>query len=370
MARLVALADSLDARADEETTVRRAAGRTQERPLAVAGCRPREVVVMRALPGLGDFLCVTPALRALRSALPAARVTLLGLAGTRPLVDRYRHLVDAFLEFPGFPGLPEAPANVRALPEFLRAVQGRFDLALQMHGSGVVSNTFVQLLGARVSAGCYATPLACPDPATFMPYPAGLAEPQVYLALLASLGIAGRGEQLEFPIAAHEQAELDAVLRGLAVADDAALALVHVGAAEARRRVEPWVLGRVVDGLAARGLEPALTGSCGDAALAESVRAHVRCRPLDLVGRTSLGTLGALVRRARLVIAGDTGVSHLASALGTASVIVFLASAPQRWAPLDRQLHRVVDGRSAPAGAAAILAEVDAVLAATGVAHA
>jgi len=367
MARLIALEDS-PARDD-------AARREARRPLdrgRVAPLRPqpREVLVMRALPGLGDFLCVTPALRALRRGLPAARVTLLGLAGMRPLVERYRHLVDAFLEFPGFPGLPEAPANVRALPEFLRAVQDRFDLALQMHGSGVVSNTFVQLLAARTSAGCYATPLACPDPATFMAYPAALSEPQVYLALLASLGIEARGEQLEFPIADAEQAELDAMLHGLDVADDAALALVHVGAAEPRRRVDPRVLAQVVDGLLARGLEPALTGSRDDAPIAEAVRAQARGRPLDLVGRTSLGTLGALVRRARLVIAGDTGVSHLASALRTASVIVFLASAPQRWAPLDRRLHRIVDARSAPASAAAILAEADAVLAASGGDHA
>ncbi|MFY0542078.1 glycosyltransferase family 9 protein [Nannocystis pusilla] len=112
---------------------------------------PREVVVMRALPGLGDFLCATPALRALRAALPRARITLLGLARARELVARYPHLVDDLLEFPGFPGLPETPADVRALPDFLRAVQGRFDLALQMHGDGLVSNIFVQLL-ARAPA--------------------------------------------------------------------------------------------------------------------------------------------------------------------------------------------------------------------------
>lgn len=356
MARLIALGDP---------PARREVPRSLDHGL-VARLQPREVIVMRALPGLGDFLCVTPALRALRRGLPAARVTLLGLAGGRALVERYRHLVDAYLEFPGFPGLPEAPANVLALPAFLSAVQGRFDLALQLHGSGAVSNTFVQLLGARACAGCYATTLGCPDPATFMPYPAGLSEPQVFLALLASLGIEARGEQLEFPIADAEEDELDALLHGLEVPGDAALALVHVGAAEPRRRVDPRVLARVVDGLQARGLEPALTGGRDDAPLAETVRALVRGRPLDLVGRTSLGTLGALVRRAKVVIAGDTGVSHLASALRTPSVIVFLASEPRRWAPLDRGLHRIVDGRAAPVSAAAILAEADVVLAAPG----
>ena len=74
---------------------------------------PRAVLVMRALPGLGDLLCVTPALRALRAALPRARITLLGLPGTRGLIARYPHRVDDFIDFPGFPGL-SGPSAVSA----------------------------------------------------------------------------------------------------------------------------------------------------------------------------------------------------------------------------------------------------------------
>lgn len=331
-------------------------------PTAVLNPPPRDVLVMRALPGLGDFLCATPALRALRSALPEARVTLLGLPAARGLAARYRHLVDDFLEFPGFPGLPDAPANVTALPEFLRAVQGRYDLALQLHGSGVVSSIVVQLLGARVSAGFYAPPLPCPDPATFLPYPAGLPEPLASLALLRFLGVPARGFQLEFPLSPDDEAALDALLRRLELEPGAPLAVLHVGATEPRRRLEPGVAARVADGLAARGLRVALTGTAAEAPVVAAVRARLECRPLDLVGRTSLATLAALVRRARLVVATDTGVSHLASALRTPSVVVFLASDPGRWAPLDRTRHRVIDGTMVPPAPGAILADVDIAL--------
>jgi ADP-heptose:LPS heptosyltransferase len=328
---------------------------------------PREVVVMRALPGLGDFLCVTPALRALRAALPRAQITLLGLAGTRELVARYPHLVDHLLEFPGFPGLPETPPDVRALPDFLRAVQGRFDLALQMHGDGLVSNIFVQLLGARATAGFYAPPQPCPDPATFLQYPGDLAEPRIHLTLLGVLGVEPRGERLEFPLTPADERDGDAVLRAAGLAPDAGFAVVHPGAAEPQRRVEPEVLAQVVDGLATRGLSVVVTGHAHEAGLAAAVRRRAARGFVDLVGRTSLGTLGALVGRARLVVAGDTGVSHLASALQTPSVVVFRVTAPGRWAPLDRVRHRVVDARTAPPTAAAILAEADAALFLSGV---
>ncbi|PCC67149.1 ADP-heptose:LPS heptosyltransferase [Nannocystis exedens] len=327
----------------------------------------REVVVLRALPGLGDFLCVTPALRALRAALPRARITLLGLARARELVARYPHLVDGLLEFPGFPGLPETPADVRALPDFLRTVQGRFDLAVQMHGDGLVSNIFVQLLGARTSAGCYAPPQPCPDPSTFLRYPDDLPEPRIFLALLGFLGIEPRGEWLEFPLAPGDSQQCDALLRAAGVAPDAAFAVVHPGAAEPHRRVDPGVLAQVADGLATRGLAVVLTGAADEADLAAAVRRHATRALVDLVGRTTLGSLGALVDRARLLVAGDTGVSHLASARRTPSVVVFRTTAPARWAPLDRVRHRVVDARTSPPAAAVILAEADAALFLAGV---
>ena len=44
----------------------------------------------------------------------------------------------------------------------------------------------------------------------------------------------------------------------------------------------------------------------------------------------------AVWSRARLLVSNDTGVAHVAAGLGLPSVVVFLASDPRRWAPLDR----------------------------------
>src|SRR5258705_13888678 len=107
---------------------------------------PRRVAVFRALQ-LGDLLCAVPALRAVRTALPESEMVLIGLAWARAFVDRYPAYLDGFREFPGWPGLPEQPPRWDRIPAFLAAMQAeRFDLVLQFHGSGVLTNPLVALL--------------------------------------------------------------------------------------------------------------------------------------------------------------------------------------------------------------------------------
>jgi ADP-heptose:LPS heptosyltransferase len=55
---------------------------------------------------------------------------------------------------------------------------------------------------------------------------------------------------------------------------------------------------------------------------------------------TGLRDLAALVAHARLLISGDTGIAHLASAYGTPSVTLFGPMSPAGWGPPDRPYHR------------------------------
>ena len=118
---------------------------------------------------------------------------------------RFGHLVDRFIEFPGYPGLPEQPVEGDAVEAFLARMRGEaFDLVIQMHGSGEVTNPLVEQFGAKQTAGFYRAGQSKPD-GGFLPW-SERHEIHQLLDLMAFLGMPKEGEELEFPVADSERA--------------------------------------------------------------------------------------------------------------------------------------------------------------------
>jgi ADP-heptose:LPS heptosyltransferase len=88
----------------------------------------------------------------------------------------------------------------------------------------------------------------------------------------------------------------------------------------------------------------ALTGSAAEAPLAHAIAAAAGLPPASvLAGATDLRELTAVVTAAGRVVCGDTGVAHLATALGTPSVVLFGPVSPAVWGPPpERARHRVL----------------------------
>jgi ADP-heptose:LPS heptosyltransferase len=302
---------------------------------------PNRIAVFRALQ-LGDLLCATPALRAIRAGWPDAEITLIGLPWARDFVRRYDCL-DDFIEFPGFPGLPERVPQFSGLPAFFAAAHARdFDLAIQLHGSGALTNPLVGMLGARRCAGFFAAGDDCPDAETFLLWPDD-GEPEVrrLLALAERLGAPACGEEIELPILPDEAYACARLLQALP-GGRKGYACIHPGARLASRRWLPERFAEVADRLHANGLAIVLTGTESEAPLVAAVAEGMRAPAIDLTGRTSLGTLAALAAAAELVVCNDTGMSHVAAAVGTPSVVVCSGADPRRWRPLDGARHRVL----------------------------
>jgi ADP-heptose:LPS heptosyltransferase len=312
---------------------------------------PSRIAIFQAL-NLGDLLCATPALRALRHRFPEAEIVLLGRSWARELVDRLPS-VDRFMPFPGYPGIAESPRDTTGSV----SIWPRFDLAIQMHGSGRESNGFVASLGAGHSLG-YGS--GSDDRlTTVLEWIEDEPEPIRWLRLVGAAGATADGLHLELPITPVERARAIALLAPL---DGAQKIGLHVGASDPERRWPPEAFAALADHLIdALGARIILTGSVEERPLTAAVREAMRGEALDLAGMTSLGEFAAVIGALDLLVTNDTGASHVAAAARTPSVILFGPSRPDRWAPLDLGRHHIVDagaGLASPAERAGALREL------------
>jgi ADP-heptose:LPS heptosyltransferase len=110
--------------------------------------------------------------------------------------------------------------------------------------------------------------------------------------------------------------------------------IVHPGAASPARRWPAERFAAVAANERAAGRTVVVTGAPTEVGLARRVaeRAGLERRAV-LAGGTDLAQLAAIVANAGRVVCGDTGVAHLATALGTPSVVLHGPVPPCEWGP-------------------------------------
>ena len=301
-----------------------------------------KIAIFRAL-YLGDMLCIIPAVRSIRTAFPRAEIVLVGLPWQRDFVQRFSSYFNDFIEFPGWPGLPEQEPDIDKIITFLEAIRKeRFDLIFQMQGNGAITNSMCLLWGGRKVCGLRTSTGYAPDPVLFPVSEDGDHEVLRFLKLPAALGLPDTGNHLEFPLTQEEHD------RSLQLLSDAGIepgsyVCVHPGARDKRRRwpVEKFAL--VAGKLAASGQPIVLTGSEAEHDVLHTLEHRIDAPVLNIVdryGHLSAGELAALLFHAKLLVSNDTGVSHIAAALQVPSVILFSPySDINRWRPLDIMQH-------------------------------
>jgi ADP-heptose:LPS heptosyltransferase len=257
--------------------------------------------VLRAL-GLGDLLTAVPALRAVRRLLPEHRL-MLGCPGVyEPLI----RLADCADQICPMSGLSE-PAPSGSWP----------DVAIDLHGRGPQSHRLLAAMHPRrlVAFGCegFDGPVWTPDEH----------EVRRWCRLVAE---------------SFDDADVDPTDLLLSRPDvpppvERAV-VIHPGAAHEARRWPVERFAEVAAWAAGAGPPVVLTGSPDEIPLTRAVAAaaglHDNC---VLAGRLTLAELAALVSVASLVVCGDTGVAHLASAYQRPSVVLFGPISPQLWGP-------------------------------------
>jgi ADP-heptose:LPS heptosyltransferase len=257
-------------------------------------------LVLRPL-GLGDLLTGVPAIRAVRAAVPDHRLVLATTEALRPLAE----LIDAVDEV--LPARELEPLDWTGPPPAL---------AVDLHGKGPASHEIV----AALQPGrllCFGSP-GYPGPTWY----ADEHEVARWCRLVSEgLGVDADPDALDIAVPAVAPPVRD-------------VAVVHPGAAYPGRRWPPDRLAAVARHLADGGADVRITGGPAEVELARSVAETAGLGPdAVLAGRTTSLELAATVAAARVVVSGDTGIAHLATAYRRPSVVLFGPVSPALWGP-------------------------------------
>ena len=300
----------------------------------------KRIAIFRALQ-LGDMLEAVPAIRAIRSGFPQAEITLIGLPWASILARRFPAYLDRFAPFAGYSGIVEMEVVPERSARFIEEQRAcDYDLVIQMHGSGSISNRFVLAIARRLTAGYYVG--QAPPRLTFAaPYPDDSPEVLRNLGLARLLGCPNCSPRLEFPLFEEDRAEANVLLQRVP-RSGGPLVGIHAGARPPARRWPAASFSALADTLVRRaGALILLTGGPGEESTIRQVEESMREPCINLTGQTSLGGLAALIHALDLFITNDTGPAHLAYALNTPSITLFGPADYKRWAPLDAHLHAV-----------------------------
>jgi len=306
----------------------------------------RRIAVLRG-GGIGDLLMIMPALSSLKDRYPVATLTLLGTAGFARLLGERPGPVDEVLPLPVATGVHEPPGAVvdeLAVRRFLdQARNRRFDLAVQLHGGGRWSNPFVRGLAAGVTVGSRAEDAEPLD--RWLPYHRYQHETLRALEVVGMAGAPAVALEPRLTVTARDLAAADRILAPL----PRTVLAVHPGARDPRRRWPAQRFAEVAAEAARDGAGVAVLGSPEEAELVRDVAELTRRRLPATLGAAVLAFDGSLdesalvgvLARSAVLLGNDSGPRHLAAAVGTPTVAVYLVGNLISYGPLGRLDHRV-----------------------------
>lgn len=284
--------------------------------------KPRILVIRGG--ALGDFILTLPAINLLREAFPHAHLEILGykhivaLAEERFYADATRSIEYGAMS--GFfipnsqlaPDLAEYFGSFQQIVSYLYDPDGYFESNLRRAGAKNIIRAFAKLDDSEHAARQLARPLQ--DLALYLEDHA----PRI------------------FP------SKEDQTAAGEFLGEDTRpLLAIHPGSGSPKKNwpVEHWAtFGRV---LAEKHPEARLLliGGEADQAQMEHLSSAWCDLPVVFARELPLPTLGAILARCRLFVGHDTGISHLAAAVGTRCVLLFGPTDPCVWAPANPGVH-------------------------------
>lgn len=310
----------------------------QAQPLAPARWDWSEVrkVLLVRLRSIGDTVLATPSLFALKRFLPNVTVDILVEDWVAPLLNDHPHVDNVIvLEGGGFMTRARVARELRA---------GNYDVVYNLHG-GTTATFLTRATGARHRVGFKSYQYAqlhnhqAPSPLLLWGQQKTHSVEQ-QLALLGWTGVPVTDRpRTQLGISNESRATVQRLLAESGL-NDRKIALIHPAAAFATKQWATEHFARVADFLSDRGFAPVAIAAPNERALLEKLcsEAAVEITTLEL----SLPEVTALAAHSQLFVGNDSGIAHIAAAVGTPAVVIFGSSNIAHWRPWNSAPAEVV----------------------------
>ena len=287
---------------------------------------------------VGDMVLLTPALRALRIAYPQSHLALLVRPLVADLMATHPYIDEVIIDNRGT-GLNRLLSFYKSMSEIRRS---GFDLAVVLHPTSF-RNALIPFLagvperiGSNVSGRGILLTRTCTDRRD-------LHEVHRYLRVLELIDIHEPNTKLEFWHTDTDRHAADQILATHGILPKEHLIGVNLGTTWDTKRwsLENFaeVITRVQKRFEARIL---LTGSATEIPLGEALAQTTQVDTINLIGKTTLMQLGALIESCDLYLTCDSGPMHIAAAVGTPTIALFGPTSPTRHGPYGEN-HEVIE---------------------------
>ena len=271
-----------------------------------------DVLVVR-LSAIGDILLTTPLLRAIRTRHPGARISMLTRQAYVPLLSHNPYVSEVLAVMPD--------DGLLAIADRIRAV--RYSHLLDLHGS-LRSRILRRLArGAWTSYDKRSRERALLIVAKWDRYRDDVPVAERYFEAAKDLDVTADGGPPDFFLSEEADCRAAERLNALGLGRERPMVAVAPGAAHATKRwpVEHWIelIGRIT----ASGADVVIVGGPDDAEAARTIASTAGGNVAGLAGQLGLQETGAVIRRAEVLVSGDTGVMHMATGVGTPVVALF-----------------------------------------------
>ncbi len=289
--------------------------------------RPRNVLIIK-LSALGDVAMATPVIKAVKNACPDARLSWLVEEASRGIVEGNPLLDEVLIwrkdEWVRLMRKARPFALASEITSFIGELRRRrFDAVYDLQGF-LKSAIWARLSGARERVGLDSKEGSRVLMTRVIPW--DRSEKRIsaqYLQFVRGLGI--EPGRFEMDIAIGEKEERFAADFRETTAEGRYAALCPFSS----KPQKEWIYGRWA-GLSSRlipehGLRPVMLGGPGDV---EAAQRMASSDIINMVGKTTVKQTAALIKRASLLIGGDTGLTHMGIAFNVPTVAIFGSTFP------------------------------------------